>query len=423
MSTSLGASGFIATSMLIVGGAQFFLTTAVVPLLPSISLWADAVIDTVMLTIGSGVLIWFIVVVGYRRAVSEGWLAVEAREAALLEETERMSFDSRLQDGLAIAESEAEVFEVAVASFIEAVPGVTAELALADSSHARFRERVRHGDAVGCAVSSPDACPAVRSHRPLRFECNSGMGVCSRLRNLETPCSAMCIPVSVLGRAAGVIQVIGPVDALPDAHASRALHVVSASVGGRVGTIRALQQIQRQAATDTLTGVSNRRAITERIEQLLSGTQPFALSIADLDRFKTINDVHGHNVGDRALCSFTQTASDVVGADNVGRWGGDEIVLILEGVVGEDAVQVAERIRARVEALRDASIPHITATFGVTDRVSGDRVDLMVRRADDALYDGKRDGRNRVCGWTQERSVADRRAAAAKPEPELMNRA
>lgn len=363
------------------------------------------------------------VITGYRRAVHEGWEAVNAREAALRAEANRRSFDGRLQDGLAMAESEAEVFEVAVATFVEAVPSFTAELALADSSQARFRERARHGEAAGCMVSSPDACPAVRSHQPLRFARNDGIGVCSRLRHVGTPCSAMCVPVSVLGRAAGVIHVVGPADAPPDETAARALHVMSAHVGGRLGTIRALQQIQRQAATDTLTGVANRRAISERIELLLRGTEPFALAIADLDRFKSINDVHGHSVGDRALCAFTQTASDVVGAENVGRWGGDEIVLVLVGVAGDEALALAERVRGRIESLRDASLPPMTATFGVADRVATDRVDLLVRRADDALYDGKREGRNRVQGWSPERSTVDRRAEPTPVAPGPMNRA
>jgi two-component system cell cycle response regulator len=163
------------------------------------------------------------------------------------------------------------------------------------------------------------------------------------------------------------------------------------------------------ANTDALTGVLNRRAFMERMEQeihrsLREGV-PFSLILTDIDYFKKVNDRHGHQVGDLVLQRFTERLSESSRPyDFVGRYGGEEFVVCLPGADISQAGSVAERMRRRVEEMRitlpDSSQSiRITGSFGVASLRAGseETVDLITGRADDTMYRAKREGRNRVC--------------------------
>lgn len=159
------------------------------------------------------------------------------------------------------------------------------------------------------------------------------------------------------------------------------------------------------AGTDSLTGLLNRRAFEERAASLIQNTTaPYiALVVFDVDRFKSINDTHGHHVGDQALMQIADLArSNWRGGDLIARLGGEEFAVIMEVQTPIAAIASAERFRAR---LADARIPlddggdvGVTASVGVTYAPSSDAGELTeaLKRADKLLYRAKENGRNRV---------------------------
>ncbi|MBN2123172.1 MAG: diguanylate cyclase, partial [Deltaproteobacteria bacterium] len=172
------------------------------------------------------------------------------------------------------------------------------------------------------------------------------------------------------------------------------------------------------ASTDGLTGLLNRRAFMERMEGELhrAGREGKGLSVilADIDYFKKINDSHGHQAGDTVLQRFAeQLRKSSRPYDLVGRYGGEEFVICLPGTGLSQAASVGERLRKGVEEMKTESpsvavaIP-ITASFGVASLVqeSGEDMDSLIHRADEALYRAKAEGRNRVVVNAEEGSEA-----------------
>ncbi len=168
------------------------------------------------------------------------------------------------------------------------------------------------------------------------------------------------------------------------------------------------------ARTDPLTGVANRRGFLEQTASSLNaaaGTQPTAVLLFDLDRFKTINDRYGHAVGDRTLKIFADIAKAHVGtAGTVGRWGGDEFVAVLPNTTREIAATVAERIQVALEhaaADIDGRLVGATVSTGLAFSSNGAfELPAMLLKADQALYRAKADGRNRLAISVPETALA-----------------
>ena len=150
-----------------------------------------------------------------------------------------------------------------------------------------------------------------------------------------------------------------------------------------------------QETTDPLTGLLNRRAFGQAMRKALAGTAPFAFAIVDVDRFKEINDGWGHPYGDRVLIAVAAAIVDAVdGSIVIGRIGGEEFGLVLTGCTTALAVAVAEDVRARIGALA-MEVP-LTASVGLTVHRDSDEAKDLFARADAALYEAKRLGRDRV---------------------------
>jgi len=198
--------------------------------------------------------------------------------------------------------------------------------------------------------------------------------------------------------AAGVNEMADRIDALKEDLQSQ----VAAATEELRQQKEAAEQLVR---VDALTGVGSRRAFTERAElemqRALRYQQPLCVVMIDLDRFKRINDNHGHAVGDSALVTFARAIQGQVReVDMVGRLGGEEFSVLLPGIGAEEAVQVAERMRVAVESreLLVGGLPlRFTASFGVAE-FDGIQLNLagLLARADAALYHAKRTGRNKV---------------------------
>jgi two-component system chemotaxis response regulator CheY len=154
------------------------------------------------------------------------------------------------------------------------------------------------------------------------------------------------------------------------------------------------------ARLDELTHVFNRRALTASLRSLQEKSAEFAVLFLDLDHFKRINDELGHAAGDRVLAAFAKLLTGAVRpGDVIGRYGGEEFVVLLRGAGEELAARVAERIRASVESDLVAIVPWgltVSTGFAVFAAFAGESSEGLLARADLALYRAKRSGRNCV---------------------------
>jgi diguanylate cyclase (GGDEF)-like protein len=182
----------------------------------------------------------------------------------------------------------------------------------------------------------------------------------------------------------------------------------------RVAVERAEAQVNAELArTDQLTGLRNRRAIMERLTELsaLSARhgRPLSVALVDLDHFKRINDEAGHLVGDHVLCEVTATIDGLLRtADAIGRWGGDELLVVMPETTAEEAgtslARIAEQVRRGVPwrplgvdgAGAPAEVVPVTLSVGIAQRYGDDDPDVLLARADRALYRAKAGGRDRV---------------------------
>lgn len=155
-----------------------------------------------------------------------------------------------------------------------------------------------------------------------------------------------------------------------------------------------------KAHTDTLTGVLNRRGLDRRLEQVASNIQSdgqTAIFMIDVDHFKTINDIHGHQAGDLVLVELSRLMASLLrGHDVVGRWGGEEFMVVAPGATRTQAVELAERLRTAVQRHHFVGVGSLTISVGIAELFADTSLDATLEAADAALYAAKRGGRNRV---------------------------
>ncbi|HJQ19944.1 MAG TPA: diguanylate cyclase [Gemmatimonadaceae bacterium] len=193
--------------------------------------------------------------------------------------------------------------------------------------------------------------------------------------------------------------------------------------------LEANERLRHMSRTDGLTGLDNRRYIEQQMEQMFAHgerlAEPLSCVMCDLDRFKSVNDEHGHHAGDAVLKQFAgilkREAREI---DRVGRYGGEEFIVLLPGTVLDASVTFAERVRKAVEAhtfVFDGGSIRRTASFGVAGaphpRVT--HGDGLMRAADDALYVAKETGRNRVVRFDSDEFNAHTAANGDNPAQQV----
>ncbi len=169
-----------------------------------------------------------------------------------------------------------------------------------------------------------------------------------------------------------------------------------------------LAETKRDAMTDKLTGLANRRCFDESLLQLTAEArengQPFSIALCDVDHFKKFNDTHGHQVGDQVLRLVGRIlVENVKGSDLPARYGGEEFVIILPETPLKGASIIADHLREKLASRKLArkgssdSYGKVTMSIGVTEYIIGEPMDELIERADGLLYKAKQDGRNCVC--------------------------
>jgi diguanylate cyclase (GGDEF)-like protein/PAS domain S-box-containing protein len=255
-------------------------------------------------------------------------------------------------------------------------------------------------------LSEPSATATVASTgRPAREEYATAESEFARRARAAGLRSAVAVPVRLDSTLWGCLGVISDQPGgLPDDTEQR-LGRVADLVSVALSSAEARSQLHRQATTDGLTGLLNHRAFYERLgserRRAIRHRRQLALILFDIDRFKAVNATRGHQAGDRVLQTVAQAfAKQARAGDVLARLGGDELAVIAPDTDTDTALSLAERLRAcAAHALAEAGLP-LTLSSGVTDFSAAETVDGLVRSADRALYQAKRQGRNDTVRYT-----------------------
>lgn len=165
--------------------------------------------------------------------------------------------------------------------------------------------------------------------------------------------------------------------------------------------LEAAQEIGRLAITDQLTGLNNRRkldaAMGQEIERFKRYRKPLSIIMCDLDHFKKVNDTFGHKTGDDVIVALSEIIkNNIRGSDILGRWGGEEFMIICPDTNLEGAHTLAEKIRIEIGSATIAQVGSSTASFGIAEHILNESCETFLSRADKALYKAKFEGRNQV---------------------------
>lgn len=240
----------------------------------------------------------------------------------------------------------------------------------------------------------------------LRHEVGGSAGRIVELRHVAV------VPLAVEERLIGAVFA----DNLFTAHAVgveelRSLHALGNLAALAIDRARLHQRTAAMAEVDGLTGVYNRRYYGAAVERALeSGRRTgecVSIVLFDLDHFKRCNDQHGHLIGDEVLKDVARIlSSDVRGSDVVARYGGEEFIVLLRSTTREAAVQVAEKLRAKIKEspLAGGVVQGVTLSAGVATTAGGESAHALFDRADRALYRAKLGGRDRVV-WADDGAV------------------
>lgn len=219
----------------------------------------------------------------------------------------------------------------------------------------------------------------------------------------------MAVPMSAHGRNIGCLTLESRQRAAFDESAVRLVQALANEAVIAFENARLFREVQKLSAVDPLTGLYNRRHFNTsaqlEFQRALRYDLPLSAVIMDLDHFKRVNDTYGHAVGDRVLVAVAAACmSGLRSMDLHARYGGEEFCFLLPETPLEGVLNLAERLRAAVAALQfdsDKGRFALTASFGVAERLAGEEsIEPLLERSDQALYQAKALGRNRVAVWT-----------------------
>jgi diguanylate cyclase (GGDEF)-like protein len=222
------------------------------------------------------------------------------------------------------------------------------------------------------------------------------------------------LPLTVEGEILGCLSLNSDQPNAFDAQDLQFFSVIGYQMAATLKHFQRFSSVKNMAIYDTLTGLYNRRYFEERLgveaqKSFYSGT-PISLVMVDIDFFKKVNDTFGHTEGDQVLCKISSLLkTSVRKKDTVARYGGEEFILILPEAALEQSFVIAERIRQLVEntlfEVGKAQI-NLTLSMGISNFPShrAKSKEELIKMADQALYDAKREGRNKVCIFTEKSS-------------------
>ncbi len=214
------------------------------------------------------------------------------------------------------------------------------------------------------------------------------------------------VPLFAQGMTQGALVVAVPHGERLRADVVAAVNAIADVIGLSLCSAAAFDDVERQATTDGLTGVANRRTLDRRLDEAIARARrsghPLCVLLTDVDHFKSVNDAWGHATGDEVLKAVARALQSCARAtDVVGRLGGEEFVVVCEGTDHEGALVAAERMRAAIKGLRFHTPKgplSVTSSFGVATLAPAESGHAVLERADQQLYRAKQQGRDRVVG-------------------------
>jgi diguanylate cyclase (GGDEF)-like protein len=324
-------------------------------------------------------------------ATAAGDLEEEVAVRAALRELDR---------GLDHAADEIDALTIVHRALVRQQHGRACELHLVETVDPVMTLRVATSpDALPGERSSPWDSVAARNGTTLVYGSTDQLDVCPHLRSrTEQAQSAVAVPLHATGQLLGVLYVFdhegtdfGP-EEITD------LEDLAGIVAARVAVLRAVTPTKRTDAADRLTGLPDRAAMQDRMIRLLETRQPFSLAVADIDAFASINESFGRQAADRVLQTVATVARQTVRPDDqVGRIGGDELLLVFPDTSANDAIKALERVREELAIAQSTTDdPTATLSIGVIGSTTGGSIEDLLQRAAGALNHAKDQGGNRV---------------------------
>jgi diguanylate cyclase (GGDEF)-like protein len=355
-----------------------------------------------------------------RQAAQKELTSSHQKVARLLEDARRQTAEitqiSELGSVLHACASREEVFRLIPERLRRLFPGASGSVSLISASGNRVQSEAAWGMLFPAdQIFAPEECWALRRGCT---HAESGGGSSTRCTHLRGQGASVCIPLIANGEAIGALAIQNDdalhhplsdldtdVDSDSFAHRRQLAATVAEHIALAVANVNLQEALRLQAIRDPLTGLYNRRYMQEFLERELHSARrkrrPLSVMMLDLDHFKRYNDNFGHSAGDQALAAVGEMLLRMLRAEDIAcRYGGEEFTLILPECPLSEATVRAEEIRKRLKEnhLRpEGSEAHLSCSIGLAafDETT-DRVDLLLQFADDALYQAKRAGRDRV---------------------------
>jgi diguanylate cyclase (GGDEF)-like protein len=348
-----------------------------------------------------------------QRQLSDSHREVGRLLASARRQTDEITQISELGSLLHACTSREEVFRLIPERLRRLFPGASGCIALRSASGNRIESVAKWGISTADQIFSPEQCWAIRRGT---VHVHSGGRSDPRCPHLIGEGPSVCIPLIANGVTTGIlsIQDDDPPHPIPDpevdTQASARRRHLAATVAEHISLAMAnlslRESLRFQAVRDPLTGLYNRRYMQEFLERELHSARrkhrPLSVLMLDLDHFKRYNDSFGHSAGDKALAAVGEALLRSVRAEDVAcRYGGEEFTLVLPECSLQQATARAEQIRTRLREYRPQNdgqpADFLSVSIGVAafDETT-DRVDLLLNFADEALYEAKRAGRDRV---------------------------
>jgi diguanylate cyclase (GGDEF)-like protein len=322
-----------------------------------------------------------------------------------------------LIDSLQVTEGEQEAHDLLKRHLERCIASSNVTMLIRNNSADRLQARTPIDPASPLVASlesaKPRSCLAIRKARRQSHDADhEGLLACPVCATC--PGHTTCTPLIVGGEVIG--SVLAAHDAPLDDTAERSIHEAVTQAAPVMGNLRNLAIAELRAATDSLTGLPNRRALQDTIRRMIAQTtrtmSPMAALMCDLDHFKQVNDRYGHGRGDDVLAAVgAALAESIRGSDFAGRYGGEEFLLLLPDTDAVGATALAEKVRAAVAAIRVPEVDRVvTISVGIaTLPQHALDAESLERAADRALYTAKSNGRDRIEIFTD--------SGTAVPEP------
>jgi diguanylate cyclase (GGDEF)-like protein len=341
---------------------------------------------------------------GARRAGEEAEATRAAETRRTASEREYHETQREFTEVMQITRDEGEAYRLLKRHLERSLDGSEVLVLNRNNSHDRLEPMTELAEASTLAdrlqSAEPESCLAVRLGKMhARDTDEEALLTCELCGTVDG--NSTCVPSLVGGEVIGSVLVQHPTPL--DAAAQRRIEESMTQASPVLANLRNLALSQTRALTDGLTGLPNRRSIDDTLKRMAAHagrtSSPLSVVLFDLDHFKQINDVYGHEKGDEVLAAIGAVATATLRAsDFAGRFGGEEFALLLPDTDRDGAVEVAEKLRKAVAEVAVAGVSRqVTTSLGVAS-IPRDASEptLLLRAADRALYLAKAQGRNRV---------------------------